>query len=414
MPFVLLMLGVVTLAVALGSKKSGDAPAPGKGRTYTLDASMPPALRDQVLAALASERNPAVLDTFGNALQFQYPLAAAALRQRANELRALGGPSVPPALPLPSPAPIPVPVPVAPAPAPAPLPVPVVPPFPAPVPIPVPPSIPVPPPAVLPPAVPALPMGLDPGMPPEIAQAVTTALATETDPEKLRAFAATLSPRFPIAAGLLIAKANALALVQPRPSVTPPAPNAPPLPIPVGPPSVSNPLFATVTTNDPPPQGDLKVFDAMNGKQIGGAEKNGTVGVITWNADGQNQWAKIAWTGGSRWKAVTGFVHQAFLRPSASLPALPPSLQGPQLIMSASQPFPAAAAPATYVVKSGDFPIKIAQKLTGDGSRWKELIAANPTKKVAPNGTFAQLVPGEILNLPASWASKGVTNAAHA
>src|SRR5579864_3168878 len=159
MPFVLLMLGVVTLAVALGSRKTDDAPAPKRGRAYTLDASMPPALRDQVLAALASERNPAVLETFGNALQFQYPLAAGALRGRASELRALAGPSAPPALPVPvpvpppAPAPLPLPVPV-PPPAPAPAPVPVVPLDPLPLPVPTP-VVPVPAPAVLPPALPA-------------------------------------------------------------------------------------------------------------------------------------------------------------------------------------------------------------------------------------------------------------------
>jgi nucleoid-associated protein YgaU len=155
----------------------------------------------------------------------------------------------------------------------------------------------------------------------------------------------------------------------------------------------------------------LKVFDRPDGTQIGGAEKNGTVAVLAWNFDGQNQWARVAWAGGTRWKAVTGFVRQRFLRPVASAPSLPqgfPQLPlGPQLIMSANQPLKPPTG-GTYVVKSGDFPIKIAQKLTGDGNRWKELIAANPSKKVAPNGTFAQLMPGEILNLPASW-SKPVT-----
>src|SRR5262249_12613813 len=152
------------------------------------------------------------------------------------------------------------------------------------------PPAPAPPPAVAPAApIPAMPMGFDPGMPPDIAQAVTNALATETDPQKLRGFAATLSPKYPIAAGLLVAKANALALIQPPA----PQPSPFPVPTPVGPvPNApSSPAFATVTTSDPPPLGDLKVFDAPNGKQVGGAEKNGTVGVLAWNVDGQNQWA---------------------------------------------------------------------------------------------------------------------------
>ena len=67
-----------------------------------------------------------------------------------------------------------------------------------------------------------------------------------------------------------------------------------------------------------------------------------------------------------------------------------------------SQPAPSAA---TYRVKPGDSPSKIAAALVHNGNRWKELVAANPQKKVAPNGNFASLVPGELLQLPASWTS---------
>jgi nucleoid-associated protein YgaU len=72
---------------------------------------------------------------------------------------------------------------------------------------------------------------------------------------------------------------------------------------------------------------------------------------------------------------------------------------------------PAQAAPpamppaATYRVKPGDSPSKIAAALVHNGNRWKELVAANPQKKVAPNGNFATLVPGEVLHVPPSWAS---------
>jgi hypothetical protein len=48
--------------------------------------------------------------------------------------------------------------------------------------------------------------------------------------------------------------------------------------------------------------------------QIGGVDKDGTVTVLQWNADGASQWARVAWMGG-RWKPVTGYVHQAYLRP---------------------------------------------------------------------------------------------------
>ena len=552
MPFVLLMLGVVTLAVALGSKKT----APGGGgepRTYMLDSSLPPPLRDQVLAALANERDPAKLEAFAAALQTQFPIAASQLRARAQELRAAGAPSGPAApFPFPNAAPVPVPFPSIPFPS--------VPPTPAQ------PQSPGAPPPAAPSPAPPIPIpgfGLDPGMPPDVAQAVTTALATETDPAKLRNFAASLTPRFPIAAGMLNAKANALSLFQPpspapQPQPTPvgpapepvvpvapiapggasglaivttqdppplgdlkvfdrpngtqiggaekngtvavlgtvqdgqtswariawaggprhraatgfvrqqflrpagapaapgvfpfpfpfPSPPPSPTPAPAAPflPSGGSPL-AIITTQDPPPLGDLRVFDRPNGAQIGGAEKNGTVAVLGTVQDGQTSWSRIAWAGGARHKAVTGFVRQQFLRPVETplapsalplppgvpaAPALPSGIPGlpsfplpalPTFVMSANSPRPAPAgsAGATYVVKPGDFPIKIAQRLVGDGNRWKELVAANsPPKKLAPNGTFAQLLPGEILKLPASWAaspsatSKGVTSNANA
>jgi len=60
----------------------------------------------------------------------------------------------------------------------------------------------------------------------------------------------------------------------------------------------------------------------------------------------------------------------------------------------------------TYTVISGDFPIKIAKKFTGDDGRWRELIKANTQKPTDPKtGNFKTLFPGEKLFLPASWPS---------
>lgn len=93
-----------------------------------------------------------------------------------------------------------------------------------------------------------------------------------------------------------------------------------------------------------------------------------------------------------------------------------------------------------YKVESGDYPSKIAQQLTGSASRYPELLDANPQKATVrvystPAGTvnvpssapaasipsgagvtyqgrnFANLQPGEILTLPASWV-KATTPAA--
>src|SRR5580692_7807254 len=104
MPFVLFLLGAaaVGLIAASASGNEKGKSGGGGGRTYTLDKNLPPALRQQVLAALATEKNPAKLFAFAAACANQgYPLAATALTQRAVEL---GG--VQPS-PLPQPAPTP-------------------------------------------------------------------------------------------------------------------------------------------------------------------------------------------------------------------------------------------------------------------------------------------------------------------
>jgi hypothetical protein len=80
----------------------------------------------------------------------------------------------------------------------------------------------------------------DPDLPPAEEEAVTRALQFETDPQKLRDFAASLRPQFPIAADNLETRANALAVnPQAPPVVLPPVPRPPdplPSPAPVIPP----------------------------------------------------------------------------------------------------------------------------------------------------------------------------------
>ena len=293
MPFVLFLLGAAAVGLIAASASAGDKgkSGGGGGRTYTLDKNLPPALRQQVLAALATEKNPASLLAFAADCANQaYPLAATALTQRAVEL---GG-----AQPQPSPQPSPQPTPglnpvdpgllpepprsqvlaalqfgtdpnalealavqvnqqgytyaaqalrlkeaalraMPPQPQPQPAPTPVQPqPLPLPVPTPVQPQ-PAPQPA------PVNPFSLDPGMPPAMQAAVLGALTTEQDPVKLQAFAQSIQNLYPIAAGLLMAKANALRL-QPGPAptpvgptpVVPPGPGPSPQPPPMPPPGV--------------------------------------------------------------------------------------------------------------------------------------------------------------------------------
>lgn len=84
----------------------------------------------------------------------------------------------------------------------------------------------------------------DPGMPLATQQAVTTALQSETDPAKLQAFAQSLLPDFPIAAGQLNAKAAQILAGQ-HPAVTPAVvtPSTPVAPsIPVSLPTAQNPM----------------------------------------------------------------------------------------------------------------------------------------------------------------------------
>jgi hypothetical protein len=80
---------------------------------------------------------------------------------------------------------------------------------------------------------------------------------------------------------------------------------------------------AVVTTKDAPPSGDLIVREGpgMSYRQIGGADKNGTVQVL--NADASKTepgvWAEIVWAGSNRtspagWPAVSGFVKKAYLK----------------------------------------------------------------------------------------------------
>jgi len=57
----------------------------------------------------------------------------------------------------------------------------------------------------------------------------------------------------------------------------------------------------------------------------------------------------------------------------------------------------------THTVRPGESPMTIAQRYTGNPTRWTELLVANPHKP-RRGQTFATLVPGERLALPAGWA----------
>jgi hypothetical protein len=283
--------------------------------------AVPDPPRSDVLRAMMGMNDPNQLEAFARSLDANYPIAAWVLRVREAALRGMTPPPQPaattPTAPAPAPAPVPQPlVPPSPAPQVAPPPSPAVPPPPAP---PVSPVMP----AILPlPSAPSPLAGLDPNMPPEMQKAVAGALTTESDPAKLEGFASAIQATYPMAAGLLGAKAQALRFAQ--------LPHGLPIP-----------SFPTVPVSPSPPV------------------------------------------------------------PVSPRPQVPSGGGG-------ITPFPASG---TYVVISGDYPIKITQKFTGNGNRWKELIAANPDKPTRADGAWTTLMPGEIIKLPQAWNNRDAAKA---
>ncbi len=69
-----------------------------------------------------------------------------------------------------------------------------------------------------------------------------------------------------------------------------------------------------VTTNDPPPAGDLAIRSSPSNSAgiIGAADKDGTVIILNPDAAGDGLFAEIQWDGGNN-PAVRGFAHKAFL-----------------------------------------------------------------------------------------------------
>ncbi len=91
-----------------------------------------------------------------------------------------------------------------------------------------------------------------------------------------------------------------------------------------------------------------------------------------------------------------------------TLPSNWPASPGTSAAVVLATSTPTAATPTkptTYTVKSGDTGSAIAKAFTGDGNRWRELKAANPTIAARPDPKNVGLVLriGDVLTLPASW-----------
>jgi len=91
--------------------------------------------------------------------------------------------------------------------------------------------------------------------------------------------------------------------------------------------------------------------------------------------------------------------------PPAGTP--PPQVAPPPVTSSGGPPFPPPSAyPAgypgkTYTVVKNDTGSGIAQKITGNANRWKELLATNPAKADPTYGIA--IYTGDVLTLPSSW-----------
>ncbi|MGH7281869.1 MAG: LysM peptidoglycan-binding domain-containing protein, partial [Polyangiaceae bacterium] len=415
---------------------------------------VPDPIRTQVMQQLMLQNDPNALEAYAAQLAAQYPAAAAALRMKEAVLRGQapevapptpGSDPVPPAVAPSAPvSPVPPAIPQAP-PIAAPT-IPLTPSAPTPFPsfpeIPLPSFIPpapapnvpaTPTPAPLPaqpqPAIPAAPPatflpGLDANMPPEMQKAVAGALTTESDPAKLEGFASAIQAQYPIASGLLKAKAEALRLM---PQIAIPA-APPPAPAPIVLPSA--PPLAPIATNGTytvlPGDFPIKIAQKLVGngnrwKELIAAnpqKKTAPDGNFASLLPGEVLKLPASWTT----PAPTVAPASALSSLNAILPNLAPALAALPAVLSLPPPVaPPSALPVTlsqptssgtYKVISGDNPSKIALKLTGNANRWKELVAANPQKKTGPDGNFTSLLPGETLHLPASWS--GGAHAAHA
>jgi hypothetical protein len=63
------------------------------------------------------------------------------------------------------------------------------------------------------------------------------------------------------------------------------------------------------------------------------------------------------------------------------------------------------------LVQRGDSAWKITAAILGNGSRWRELVTANPQKPTAMSGNFLTLVEGEKLHTPLSWPDLAAVHA---
>jgi nucleoid-associated protein YgaU len=251
---------------------------------------------------------------------------------------------------------------------------------------------------------------LDHGMPDVIAHRVLEALVHDPEPAHLQALAHELGTRYPLAASELYAKAAALggskgAGAESHPSPSPSASHPPPLP--AGETTEAAHPGAAAGTPD---LGDAALI--LQAAMKAYAEETDPVSLEGFAESIRAKYPTAA-------ILLVGRAHdfRAAAQPptdAANVPHVPAAAGSPA--RPAAEPpggvasTPAATAPppvklATYVVQAGDSPSAIAERFTHDGKRWPELVAANPGKPTAHDGSFASMHQGETLTLPSTWGS---------
>ncbi len=189
------------------------------------------------------------------------------------------------------------------------------------------------------------------------------------------------------------AAANAAAQVTPASTTPPPfvpgvidTPRIPSIPavVPLTPPAPPTPatpavIRAKVTTNDPPPSGDLIMRDepSDSAAQVpgGGAEKDGIVQVLDMNASPDGVWAMIIWPGGDRRPAAQGFAKKKFLQ------VIPPSPVTSGIVIGAAGPrYAKCAAPSGCRLRLAPNTAATFRAIVGNGEAVQVLRHAQGTK----------------------------------
>ena len=224
---------------------------------------------------------------------------------------------------------------------------------------------------------------LDHGMPDDLVHRVLTALVHEEEATQLDALAGELGAKYPIAASELHAKATALRVAATESSPPPAA---------VAAPHAGASSAAPAATPD---TGDAALI--LQAAMRAYAQETDPVSLEGFAESIRAKYptATVLLLGRAR------EIRAAQAIPNATVAPPEPGAVGASAPVAA----PPSAKPSTYVVQPGDTPTVIAERLAHDGKRWPELVAANPSKPTAPDGSFATLRPGEPLSLPASWGA---------